>query len=345
MPSIPTQPPSTDVYVLHGQFPTLTVSRIAAVTGKTTALGQGYWDWQIAADGLGNVYVQDTAAVYRIDTAGGKTKVYGTSDRQGPWRLAGDWVGNLYVAGHFPSGWVRKVPADGTPSAVIWTGNNLPWDIAVDGHQNLYIATSPPLTITRLSAAGTQTVVAGPFPNIATFWPGTSVGVDAQGSNVYIGGVNFHPDQTFDTFLVKTPTNGAPSTTFDASPTAPANLAADDHGYLYFTDSLGDDGVVMADTNSGQQVRIFDGGNPNSIAVRPVRAHRFTVADLVGKLFGAAAADGNGWPLIGDHFVPIPPRSPELAALLQVAVRNRGRAVHNPELAQRVRNAGTPESE
>lgn len=344
MPPIQTQPPSTDVYVLDGQFPTLKVTRIAAVTGQTTALGQGYWDWQIAADGLGNVYVQDTAAVYRIDTAGGKTKVHGTSDGEGPWRLAGDWAGNLYVAGHFPSGWVRKVPADGTPSAVIWTGNDLPWDIAVDGHQNLYIATSPPLTITRLSPSGTQTVVAGPFPNTATFWPGTSVAVDAQGGNVYLGFANFHPDQTFDAFIIKTPTNGAPSTTFAVTPGYPDNLAADDRGFLYFSNSF-DDGVVMMDTSSGQQVPIFNGVSPNSIAVRPARDHRFTIADLVGRLFGAAAADGDGWILIGDHLVPIPPRSPEFAALVQAAIRNRARAVHNPELAERIRNGEAPEKQ
>ncbi len=142
MPPVQTQPPATDVYLLDGQFPTLKVTRIAAVTGQTTALGQGYWDWQIAADGLGNVYVQDGFGVHRIDTAGGKTKVHGTSDGEGPWRLAGDWAGNLYVAGHYPSGWVRKVPADGTPSAVIWTSNDVPWTSPSTATRT---STSPPL--------------------------------------------------------------------------------------------------------------------------------------------------------------------------------------------------------
>jgi hypothetical protein len=109
VPPIQTQPPSTDVYVLHGQFPTLTVSRIAAVTGKTTALGQGYWDWQIAADGLGNVYVQDTAAVYRIDTAGGKMKVHGTSDGQVAVRNRGRAVRDPELA--------RRVRNVGTPES------------------------------------------------------------------------------------------------------------------------------------------------------------------------------------------------------------------------------------
>ena len=87
--------------------------------------------------------------------------------------------------------------------------------------ENLYIATSPPLTITRLSPSGRRTVVAGPFPNTATFWPGTSVAVDAQGSNVYLGFANFHPDQTFDAGVIKTPTNGAPSTTFPVTRDTP----------------------------------------------------------------------------------------------------------------------------
>ena len=92
-------------------------------------------------------------------------------------------------------------------------------------------------------------------------------------------------------------------------------------------------------------VTIFHGGDPSSIAVRPVRAHRFTVPELIGRLFGAAAADGGGWLLIGDHFVPIPPRSPEFAALLQAAARNRARAVRNPELAEQVRKTERPETQ
>lgn len=344
MPPVHTQPPSSDVYVLHGVFPLLTVSHVAAMTGKTTTLGQGYWDWQIAADGQGNVYVQDTIAVYRIDTGGSTTKVHDSADGHGPWRLAADWAGNLYVAGDFPSGWVRKIPADGTPPAVVWSGGPVPWDIAVDAHQNLYITTSPPLTVTRISPGGAQTAVVGPIPNTADYWPGTSVAVDPQGSNVYLGGGRYRPDQTIETFIIKTPTNASPSTTLDVTPSNPGNLCADDHGYVYFTDSYGDR-VVMADTNSGRQVAIFHGGDPNSIAVRPVRAHRFTVPELIGKLFGAAAADGGGWLLIGDHFVPIPPRSPELAALLHAASAHRARAVHNPELADRVRSAGTQEAQ
>lgn len=344
MPPIHTQPPATDLYALHGDFPLLKVTRIEAITGNTAVLGQGYWDWQIAADGHGNVFVQDTTAVHRIDTGGGTTKIHDSKDGAGPWRLAADWAGNVFVAGNFPSGWVRKFPADGTPSAIIWTSDAVPWDIAVDGHQNLYIATSPPLTITRVSPSGARAVVAGPLPNNATFWPGTSVAADPQGSNVYLGAANFRADQTFDSVLIKTPTNGAPSTTFDVTPRHPHNLAADDHGFVYFTDFLGDR-IVMADANSGQMSTVFRGKGLDSIAVRPVRAHRFTVPELVGRLFGAAAADGDGWLLIGDHFVPIPPRSPELAVLLQAAVRSRGRAVHNPELAQRVRNASRREGQ
>lgn len=343
MPPIHTQPPSTDVYVLHGPFPTLKVTHVAAMTGKRTVIGQGYWGWQIAADGQGNVYVQDTNAVYRMDAGGGTTKVHDSSAGEGPWRLAADWAGNLYVAGFYPNGWVRKVPAGGTPSAMVWTSDQLPWDIAVDGHQNLYITTSPPVTVTRVSPTGARAVVAGPLDNSPTYWPGTSVAVDPQGSNVYLGGAILQPDQTFDGFFIKTPTTGAPSTTVDVTPRLPHNLAADDHGCLYFTDFLGDR-IVMAEVSSGQRSTVFHGQGIDSIAVRPVRARRFTVPDLIGKLFGAAAADGDGWLLIGDHFVPIPPRSPEFAALLQAATRNRARAVRNPELAEQVRNAERPEA-
>ncbi len=59
--------------------------------------------------------------------------------------------------------------------------------------------------------------------------------------------------------------------------------------------------------------------------------------DLVGKLIGGAAAGGNGWLVIGDHFYPIPPREPVLQAIARALAPHVGKPVQNHELGQRLR--------
>jgi hypothetical protein len=319
------------------------VTRISAGTGNVTALGQGNWR-QFTVDGAGNLFVATDHDLLRIPAAGGPaTKVGDVGFFLEA--LAADWAGNVYVADYdFDTGGrVVKIPADGTPPGAVWTGASPPWAIAVDGHQDLYVYLPPPPTVVKVRHVGGSTSVVTQLPNTAEFWVASAVAVDPQGNNVYLGSATIQPDQTVRYSLIRQPTGGGPATILAIDPTGSAELAADAAGFVYAVDWV-NERVVMIDSNSGQQTTVIEVANPQAVAVRPVRARpRFTLPDLVGKLFGAAAADGDGWLLIGDHFVPIPPRSPELAAILHAAVRNRGRAMHNPELAERVRNAGTPE--
>jgi YVTN family beta-propeller protein len=67
--------------------------------------------------------------------------------------------------------------------------------------------------------------------------------------------------------------------------------------------------------------------------------------DLVGKLIGGAAAGGNGWLVIGDHFIPIPPREPVLQAIARVLAPHAGKPVQNHELGQRLRRTLASEPE
>ncbi|WP_071288160.1 YncE family protein [Mycolicibacterium llatzerense] len=68
--------------------------------------------------------------------------------------------------------------------------------------------------------------------------------------------------------------------------------------------------------------------------------------DLVGKLIGGAAAGGNGWLVIGDHFYPIPPREPVLQAIARALAPHVGKPIQNHELGQRLRRtlASDPEA-
>jgi len=67
--------------------------------------------------------------------------------------------------------------------------------------------------------------------------------------------------------------------------------------------------------------------------------------DLVGKLIGGAAAGGNGWLVIGDHFIPIPPREPVLQAIARALAPHAGKPVQNHELGQRLRRTLAAEPE
>ncbi|SHU94200.1 YVTN family beta-propeller repeat protein [Mycobacteroides abscessus subsp. abscessus] len=67
--------------------------------------------------------------------------------------------------------------------------------------------------------------------------------------------------------------------------------------------------------------------------------------DLVGKLFGGAAAGGGGWLVIGDHFIPIPPREPVLQAIARALAPHVGKPVQNHELGQRLRRTLAAEPE
>jgi hypothetical protein len=54
-------------------------------------------------------------------------------------------------------------------------------------------------------------------------------------------------------------------------------------------------------------------------------------------LLGAIARDGGGWLVIGDHFIPIPPRSPLIAIIAQAAAPHFDRAITNPILSATIR--------
>jgi hypothetical protein len=56
-----------------------------------------------------------------------------------------------------------------------------------------------------------------------------------------------------------------------------------------------------------------------------------------GVLFGGVASDGGGWIFIGGKFVPVPPRSPFVAVLEQIAVYESADTIQQPQVRESVR--------
>ena len=145
----------------------------------------------VAVDGEGNVYIADSGnrRIRRVDLAGTISSFAGTGEpgfsgdggpasaaRLGnPWNVAVDGEGNVYIA---DSGnrRIRRVDLAGTISSFAGTGEpgfsgdggpasaarlGNPWNVAVDGEGNVYIADSGNRRIRRVDLAGTISSFAG----------------------------------------------------------------------------------------------------------------------------------------------------------------------------------------
>jgi YVTN family beta-propeller protein len=58
---------------------------------------------------------------------------------------------------------------------------------------------------------------------------------------------------------------------------------------------------------------------------------------LIGSLIGAVDRDGGGWFVVGNKFIPIPPRSPFLSVMAKAAALHLDRAIENPKLGKDIR--------
>ena len=145
----------------------------------------------VAVDGDGNVYIADTHnyRIRRVDPAGTITTFAGTGERgfsgdgglavearlNYPVGVAVDGDGNVYIADAYnyrirwvdPAGIIttfagngeRGFSGDGGPA--VEAQLNDPWDIAVDGNGNFYIADSYNHRVRRVDPTGTITTFAG----------------------------------------------------------------------------------------------------------------------------------------------------------------------------------------
>ena len=145
----------------------------------------------VAVDGAGNLYIADTgnSRIRKVDSSGNISTVAGTGTRgfsgdgaaatsaqlRNPQGVALDGAGNLYIADRFNHR-IRKVDSSGNISTVAgsatrgFSGDGAaatsaglwgPWDVAVDGSGNLYIADRFNQRIRKVDSAGVITTVAG----------------------------------------------------------------------------------------------------------------------------------------------------------------------------------------
>jgi YVTN family beta-propeller protein len=113
------------------------------------------------------------------------------------------------------------------------------------------------------------------------------------------------------------------------------------------TVNIGNYAGTVAVSPNGSRIYVTNQYN-NTVSVLAqlhVPAGGVDLLDLVGKLFGGAAAGGGGWLVIGDHFIPIPPREPVLQAIARALAPHVGKPVQNHELGQRLRRTLAAEPE
>ena len=147
--------------------------------------------WDLAVDGIGNLYIADAFnhRIRRVDTSGTITTIAGTAERgfsgdggpaadaqlHLPHGVAVDGSGNLFIA-DYGNNRIRRVDASGTITTIAGTGEPgfggdgglaadaqlyAPHGVEVDGSGNLFIADYSNNRIRRVDASGTITTIAG----------------------------------------------------------------------------------------------------------------------------------------------------------------------------------------
>lgn len=341
--------PPVDIYV-YSNFSEIV--RIAANTGTLTHLPvsppDDYLVQRLAVDAEGNLYFatyERGTGILEMPAGGGPLRTYATTIFAVS--VAADWAGNAYAIGQdLVSGEQQavKIPSDGSPPIVLWSGSESLAAVAVDGLMNVYITIAGP-KILVLSARGGHRVVDIASAVSGDYSVTSFFAVDPQGRNIFIaedgeshvlGGGNPETDGV----MVKIPLDGAPPTRTRIDRYYEAfqdfgGVTVDDWGNAYLADYFAGR-VIMVPADGGPQVSIAELPSVWGIAVKPTRRERFAPPDLIGRLFGGAASDGGGWLVIGGRFIPIPPRSPVLEALVRRAAPYLGGAVHNAELFARL---------
>ncbi len=324
--------PAVDVYVSDESDtfdPPTWISRISANTGAVTHWGAGY-GFALAVDGLGNAFVAGVPGVQgllKVPTEGGGRSVVGPTDSAGV--VTVDPNGNAYTVDSSNQVW--KIPQGDHPSSVVWASSGqFVWSIAADAASNLYVLLHNPTTVVRISAdGGTPTVLnlAGIFAN-ETPW---AFAVDPQGQYAYLA-------DSYQPSAVKVQLSSGAHTGFGPKIDVfgMGAIAADAYGNVYLADHLGNRVVMVYP--SGDWATIYDSYGPSAVAVQLTQLPRWRPPEQIGKLLGEIAADGGGWIVIGNRFVPIPPRSPSALLMTRAVLPYLGQAIENRELGRQMRD-------
>jgi streptogramin lyase len=241
------------------------------------------YDYTVAVDGSGNVYVAAYGAneVWELTYANGSytQSAIATSDDglNGPWGIAVDKNGNIFVANNGSSNVMELTPASGggftasTIATAAAQGLNGPDGVAVDGNGNVYIADAGNERVVIMNnSAGSYSLSStsfGPFDQL------TGVAVDPNG-NVYISAA------TESTVYKETLSNGAyTQSTFLANGLlAPSGVAVDANGNVYITNTGLHDVIEVPAGSNGNAGRADRGDATDAAGTRGTIPARATAA-------------------------------------------------------------------
>jgi uncharacterized protein (TIGR03437 family) len=301
----------------------------------------------VAVDAAGNLYIVDAAPehIRRVSPSGIITTVAGSGTQcnspgslplgdggpaavasfcfGGQGRMAVDGVGNLFIA-DTGNQRVRKVSTDRTINTVAGNGVaccfsgdggpatgaqlNYPWDVAVDGADNVFIADAGNRRVRKVSPGGTINTLAGngascPFgPNGPICPPDGGIAINAPLSN--LSGVA--ADGAGNLFLVdylsglrKVAPDGTITTVGNGPRDGISRVTIDPSGNLYVTDDMGvrirkisPDGTIS--TVAGGKLGFSGDGGPATQA-------ELHTSDSDGS-GGGLAVDGAGDVFIADTY-------------------------------------------
>jgi len=324
--------PPVDVYV--ADLSEDNAFRIAANTGVKTPIPGASYAFALASDRSGNVFLAEPGnlGVIKLPAGGGPETILADGLVQ-PDGVAVDWADNVYTVGKTLDAGstfkALKIPADGGPPIVIWTETErIPSAIAVDIPGNVYIYTEHqttilPIAVVKIPADGGPEIVI----NVARNDAGNAFAVDPSGQHVYFG----DGDQ-----IVKVPVSGGPPARLGTNLRGASGVAVDAAGNVYITD-LYNNRIVQIPADSGPQVTIGRTRWPVNVAVQPTLVFNRHPPNLIRELLGGLDRDGGTGLVIGNHFIPIPPRSPVMSIIAQAAAPYLARAIESPELGEHIR--------
>lgn len=324
--------PAVDVYVsdvADSLDPPSWISRISANIGVVThwAADHGF---ALAVDGLGNAFLAGVPGVHgllKVPTEGGGQSVVGPADSGGA--VAVDPGGNAYTIDQGNQVW--KIPPDNRTPTVVWASSGqMVWSVAADAASNLYVMLHNPTTVVRIPADGGSPTVLKLARMFASETP-WAFAVDPQGQYAYLADW-YQPSALKVQLSSGSYTGIGPQINVFGT----GSIAADAYGNVYMADQDGDRVVMVYP--SGEWTTIYESYSPSAVAVQLAHIPHWRPPEQIAKLLGEIAADGGGWIVIGDRFVPIPPRSPSVALIARAALPYLGETVENRELGRQLRD-------
>ncbi len=182
-----------------------------------------------------------------------------------------DAAGNLYYSSELGGAVYELAAGSGTPTSLLAGTFSSPWDLALDGAGNLYVADSGIQQVMRLSGLNTAKITATPIAP-GSFPQAVAVKVDGAG-NVYVVDIQKG--------LLKVPSEGG--VPISLNPTYTGSLLALDSAGNLFVESDSGRGVMELPAGGGAPVTVASG----------FQGAQKAVVDAAGDVYVADSVAGN----------------------------------------------------